>query len=154
MKRLENFTPGIARQVINDIQIISASAYADAVLHTNNAYFDQSSPPGECFDELRKTFNGSEIDRALTEAFNNIILLVEARSITNPNPGQMEYLVREHLANIEKYRTKIECYVNSGQLPQDCLESFNAALAVATAKQPRASWIAAATQLNISLGRT
>jgi hypothetical protein len=150
----------ITERMTTEISLSYVRAYADAALHMpkdeDEALSEKKRAKVDKVLESPRTrreaiedvlqfavseFDGTPNEILLKDAFHNLEMLVKARTGSGmPQPTQADF-IRDYAAKAEKYRRDIEDCLGQDALPPECLEHYNAALAVATAKTPRQSWI-------------
>lgn len=153
-EELKPFSKTVAYLAQQQVNILAAHAYADAALHAADEAgvgIDYESA-GAAFDAVTAKFKGSKMDKLIDDAFARINLLIEARSIEKPKPGERDYMVREHLDQLSELQLQLASAVQSNELPPESMEAFTSALAVATVKQARQDWVDTAIRRERSIG--
>jgi hypothetical protein len=151
----------IGERMSTEIKLSYVRAYADAALHMPKHEEEQLSEKKRAkVDKVLENprtrreavedvlafavseFDGTPNEVLLNEAFHNLDMLVKARSGNGTLlPAQAEF-IRDYAAKADQYRREIEDCVRQDAMPQECrLEHYSAALAVATTKAPRQSWM-------------
>lgn len=165
----------ITERMVTEISLSYVRAYADAALHMPKAEEEKlSDKKREIVNEVlenpknrRKAindilsfavneFDGTPNEVLLKDAFHNLEMLAKARASTGngtPATAQLEFIA-DYAAKAEKYRADIAGCVRQDSMPQECLDHYNVALAVATTKQPRQSWVDIAAARKQAVGQT
>lgn len=163
----------ITERMSTEISLSYVRAYADAALHmpkseeaelsdkrrsiVNKALKDPENRREAIEDVISfatSEFDGTPNEILLKDAFHNLDMLVKARAGNGmPLATQAEF-IREYAQKADEFGRRIEKCVREDSMPQECLEHYNAAVAVATTKTPRQSWVDIAVARKQAMGQT
>ena len=151
---LPRLSQDIAGRAIQDLNLLAAEAYGDAAMHA----IEVSVLPKKfrsmenALEVVHANFHGSEMDTLLEAAFQRMALVIEARSLENPAPMQIEVLTAEHLDKLSELRAKLEQAVSDGALPEECTHYFEQGMKIATCQQPPKHWVSVTEVRKKSVG--
>ena len=151
---LPRLSQDIAGRAIQDLNLLAAEAYGDAAMHAIEVSVlpNNFTSMENALEVVHANFNGSEMDSLLETAFQLMALVIEARSLENPAPMQIEVLTAEHLDKLSELRDRLKQAVTDGDLPAECAHHFEQGMKIATCQQPPKHWVSVTEVRKKSVG--